>query len=164
MKQFLLPLATLLFVAPVCYAESVYKCTTEAAVTFQSTPCIEGAAQVLALRPSVKADARPDEDAAASPAATAPFTQVAIHSRSDELQPGMSDMQVLNNRRWGKPQRITRNREARAWHEYWNYETGANGGKKLHFVNGRLASIEDLQPPAPAVTVSMMSVVLPGER
>lgn len=62
----------------------------------------------------------------------------------------MSDLQILNNRRWGKPQHISRNRDARTWHEYWDYRTGANGGKQLHFINGALAGIEDLEYLAPA--------------
>ena len=79
----------------------------------------------------------------------APAARLAVISRNDKLQTGMSDLQVLNNRRWGKPQRITRNRDARAWHEQWSYETGANGGRQLHFINGLLASVDDLVPPGP---------------
>ena len=39
--------------------------------------------------------------------------------------------------------------DARAWHEQWSYETGANGGKQLHFINGLLASVDDFVPPGP---------------
>ena len=74
----------------------------------------------------------------------------------------MSDLQVLNNRFWGKPQRITRNRAPRAWHEYWKYEAGANRGKQLHFINGKLVGIEDLEPKVKADDVP--SVVMIVER
>jgi len=84
-----------------------------------------------------------------APPSITPAASPAVYSRKDKLQTGMSDLQVLNNRRWGKPQRITRNRDARAWHEQWSYETGANGGKQLHFINGMLASVDDLVPMGP---------------
>lgn len=104
----------------------------------------------------IKAVAHP----VAGPAAPGvlPANHDVINSRRDQLQAGMSDLQVLNNRRWGKPQRITRDRDARAWHEYWRYETGANGGTQLHFVNGTLASIDNIVPPA--TIESMVSVAM----
>ncbi|MCY7389388.1 MAG: DUF2845 domain-containing protein [Burkholderiales bacterium] len=71
-----------------------------------------------------------------------------------EFQLGVLDLHVLNNRRWGKPQRITRSREARAWHEYWAYQTGPNAGMQLHFVNGRLAGVENTDPPAPEASAT----------
>ena len=88
----------------------------------------------------------------------APSTPITIQSRHDELPVGVSDLQVLNNRRWGKPQRITRNREGHAWHEQWSYDTGANGGKQLHFLNGTLARVENIQPAAPVA--SMVSAMM----
>ena len=174
MKRFLIPLTVALFAVPACFAESVFKCTTEAGVTFQSTPCAEGLTTVLFIPPSAKAEANLNEAAEAdklrpvagplpplaaqpTPTATQPV-RAAIQSGGAELRPGISDIQVLNNRRWGKPQKITRNRAPRAWHEYWTYDTGANGGKQLHFVNGKLANVEDLQQPVRVVTVSMASV------
>ena len=78
------------------------------------------------------------------------------------LVDGMSDLQVLNNRFWGKPQRITRNRAPRAWHEYWKYEAGANRGKQLHFINGKFVGIEDLEPKVKADDAP--SVVMIVER
>jgi hypothetical protein len=83
-----------------------------------------------------------------------------IPAKRERLQSGMSDMQVLNHRRWGKPQRITRNREARAWHEHWLYESGANAGSQLHFINGRLAEIADPEPyvpPASSLNTAMVA-------
>ena len=84
---------------------------------------------------------------------------ISIYKNSDGLQPGMTDLQVLNNRRWGKPQRITRNREARAWHEHWNYEAGPNGGKRLHFVNGKLVDLATLDSPVSGVGISPVMLV-----
>lgn len=174
MKRFLIPLTAVLFTVPACFAESVFKCTTESGVTFQSTPCTEGLTTVLVIPPSAKAEANLNEAedadklrpvagplpplaAQPTPVAAQPIRAV-LHFRGDELRPGISDMQVLNNRRWGKPQKITRNRAPLAWHEYWTYDTGANGGKQLHFVNGKLAKVDDLQQPVRVVTVSLASV------
>ena len=163
MKRFFIPLAASLFVATACQAEGIYKCTTESGVSFQSNPCTEGATMFLALQSTAKAEARSDDDAGARTSAGAVSPgRVAIYSSRDELQPGMSDLEVLNNRRWGKPQRITRHRETSAWHEYWNYMTGANGGKQLHFINSRLASIDDFGPLTPGG--SMTPAVMSQER
>ena len=176
MKRFLIPLTAALFAIPACFAESVVKCTTKSGVTFQSTPCAEGLTTVLAIQPSAIAEANLNEAAetdklhpvagplpplaAQPPPAAAQPIRAVLYSGGNELHPGISDIQVLNNRRWGKPQKITRNRAPRAWHEYWTYDTGANGGKQLHFVNGKLANVEDLQQPVRVVTVSMASVAM----
>ena len=170
MKRYLILLAATLFMAPLCHADDIFICHTESGKSFQSTPCDEGAATVSS-RPSL-ALAPPGDDAGDAAAATRPVAgplpqkmppseQVAIHSTRDGLPAGTSDLQVLNNRRWGKPQNITRNRDARAWHEYWDYRTGANGGTQLHFVNGVLANVEDLPQAAPRVR--MASAAMEGE-
>ncbi len=151
MKLSLTSLAAMLLVASVCNAESVVGCADGGRVTFQETPCPEGATivptSVSVSAPTARADAQPDDDTvAATPGRKALRYRYAIHSSHDELQPGMSDLLVLNNRRWGKPQHIARSRDEHGWHEYWDYKTGANGGKQLHFVNGVLADIDDLEP------------------
>ena len=167
MKRLLIPLLTTLFTVPACDAEATFKCTTEGGVTFQSMPCPAGATSAPVLPPSARAAIRAEEDKEAAPgpaagpappksAAPAP---VAIQSSRNELQPGMSDLQVLNNRRWGKPQRITRSRDERAWHEHWDYKTGANGGKQLHFVNGMLAGINDLVYPAQVASMTPVVII-----
>jgi hypothetical protein len=87
-------------------------------------------------------------------------TEAENRAKREGLQAGMSDLQVLNHRRWGKPQRITRNRDTRSWHEHWNYENGANAGTKLHFVNGRLADIaepEPYMPPANSLNIAVVA-------
>jgi hypothetical protein len=162
MKRFLALLAATLFVAPACHADKVFNCTTDYGMSFQSMPCMVVA--VNELPPSASAESAADEEVvSASPVATPmpghAAIYAAIHSRHDDLQAGTSDLQVLNNRRWGKPQRITRNREARAWHETWSYDTGANGGKQLHFVNGVLTGIEDLVPPPPAAGIVPVVII-----
>lgn len=124
MKNFIIPLAITFLVPLAAHAEGPIKCVTGSSVSFQDTPCSgEGVeAQPLSQDPSV------------------------VTASRGKLQVGVSDLLVLNNRRWGTPQRITRKREARVWHEYWNYESGAEGGHRLHFINGRLAGAEAILP------------------
>ena len=125
MKHFFIPL-TIAFLVPIAaHAEGAIKCVTGSSVSFQDTACAgEGAeAQPLPPDPSV------------------------VTASRGKLQVGVSDLLVLNNRRWGTPQRITRKREARVWHEFWNYASGAEGGHQLHFINGRLAGAEVIPPP-----------------
>ena len=62
MKRFLLPIAVSLFVAPVCLAEGVYKCTSEAGVTYQSVPCTDGFTKLLVVPPLDKVEPRPAAD------------------------------------------------------------------------------------------------------
>ena len=167
MKLPLISLAATLFVASACHAQSVVGCANGSGITFQSTPCAEDTTTVptsiAVSMPPAATGAQPDEGfAIAAPPPRASLSRVAIHSSRDELQAGMSDLQVLNNRRWGKPQKITRNREDRAWHEYWRYETGANGGKQLHFINGILVDVENLKRQLPAE--AMVSALLMPTR
>ena len=161
MKLVIAPLVAALLVATACMAESVIKCTSESGVTYQSTPCTDGATRVVLLQPPAKADLHADVDVTTVLPMPLQGPTEAKSSR-DELQVGITDLQVLNHRRWGKPHRITRNRDARAWHERWTYNTGANGGKQLHFVNGKLAAITDLEPSLPPVNSA--SVLLFEER
>lgn len=168
MNRFLIALAFTLMMASTCHAAGTFICNTDSGVSFQAMPCPEGSNEGSALAPSARVEMPVDEDAvvvASVPAAgmaPGPVPVAAKPSRG-HLQVGISDMQVLNNRHWGKPQHITRNREARAWHEYWTYEAGVNDAMELHFVNGKLvsfagvasaASINDLQLPAPTGTLT----------
>lgn len=163
MKTFYLPLFATLFVTPVCLAESIFKCTSETGVTYQSAPCTEGIAQAVLATPTTKLDASVNSGVpAATSAVPASGKQSRLSLSEDGLQPGMSDLQVLNNRLWGKPQRIMRNREARAWHEHWNYERGPASGKRLHFVNAKLVEITNIE--SPGQTVATMSVVMAANR
>ncbi len=161
MRPFLLliPFVATLLVAPAYGAEVIIKCTTDSGVTYQTMPCLEGVAKVVLVLPSVKANTRPTEETDSGAVQTVLSGRGALDANSDELQVGVSDLQVLNDRRWGKPQRITRNRAPRAWHEHWTYETGANGGKRLHFVNGTLAGVTDLEPSVAAVTIMRVGML-----
>ena len=136
--------------ATVGHAQSVHQCATETGVSFQSMPCPVAAADV-----PLRSSATGNEDSADNATLPRVLSEPRpTDSRRSTLRIGASDMQVLNNRAWGKPQRITRNRVARAWHEHWKYESANNGTTQLNFINGRLASIEDVEPPAPAVTAT----------
>ena len=160
MQRFLIPLATTLLAISVCHAEAGFLCAADNGVTRRAQLCAEGDATVQRLKHENDAEASPPSApakatiasgplAGPAPPNRAPAERLTIDSRRDELLAGMTDLEVLNNRRWGKPQRIARNREARGWHEHWSYDTGANGGKQLHFINGTLDRVENIAPPAP---------------
>lgn len=166
MKCLLLALAMSFFVVPASLADVIFKCAAEVGVIIQSTPC--GDVNSVAAAPPLPLKAEVDDGNVKSALGTsvgpAPPTAVLsvqpVTTTVQEILPmGITDMQVLNNRRWGKPQAITRNREARAWHEYWQYKTGANGGRQLHFINGKLVDISNLEPAIQ--TVSLMPVTPP---
>lgn len=159
MTRLLFSVAVLQFVAQACYADGIYKCTTDAGVTYQSTRCTVGATKVL-VPPSPRTDLLPEDGSTGALPGVAPSGRMLMNSSSAELQTGMSDLLVLNNRQWGKPQRITRNRVARAWHEYWNYELGSNGGKRLHFVNGRLMDIDEMDLPLRTASAGFVPAVM----
>ena len=174
MKRLFITLSTpmlLSMVTPYCQADVIVKCANGVGVTYQTSPCAEGNVTSL-ISPSVASvngvGNEPDgttvmrpiagpappamsKPGSANAAVQIPATPIEADTlaKREGLQSGMSDMQVLNHRRWGKPQRITRNREGRAWHEHWLYESGANAGSQLHFINGRLAEIADPEPYVP---------------
>lgn len=187
MKRLFVSLAALpliAFMAPVCYADLIVKCTTELGVIYQATPCAEGALTAVVVPSSAiinetsnaikgvsmlypAAGPMPPTNATSMAAnlvvqTPAPDTGTALLAKRQKLSTGMSDMQVLNHRRWGKPQRIARSREARAWHEQWIYESGENAGTRLLFINGRLTEIADPEPIAPAVN-PVSTAMLVGE-
>ena len=109
MKSFLIPIFATLFITPVCLAEGIFKCTAGTGVTYQSAPCTEGTLQVVLATPTTKLDASVNDGiSAATLAAPAPAKQSGISLIEAGLQPGISDLQVLNDRHWGRPQRITR--------------------------------------------------------
>lgn len=150
---FQISLVAMALAAGTCYAEGdIFKCTVGHSVSFQSTPCEVGAVstKILSAKHDQKGEIDEDDDGAPAVKTPPPVRnnyRLNLYSRTDRLQAGMSDLQILNNRRWGKPQRISRSREASVgWHEYWTYQTGANGGKQLHFVNGILAEVDDIEP------------------
>jgi hypothetical protein len=80
-------------------------------------------------------------------AAPQPLRTVAGPWRRTTLTLGMSDDEVLNLPGWGRPNRITRARMPRTWHEEWTYGPSAAGERRLHFANARLVDIVDKPPP-----------------
>ena len=137
MKRCFIPLVVTLLIPLASQAEGTFRCNTGTGVAYQDVACTAERAEVRILPTDVDG----------------------IAFSRGKLQVGLPDLLVLNHRRWGTPQHITRNREANAWHEYWNYEIGANGGKQLHFVNGRRAGVEDIEPSAPAVSMTPAAMI-----
>lgn len=138
MKCFFIPLVLSLLVAPASHAEVTIKCVVGSSVSFQDTPCAGESAQAQSLPPDPSV----------------------VSSSRGKLQIGVSDLMVLNNRRWGTPQRITRKREARVWHEYWNYDSGADGRHQLHFINVRLADAGVIPPPVITLGITPAEMIL----
>ncbi|MEQ1515787.1 MAG: hypothetical protein ABL931_04770 [Usitatibacteraceae bacterium] len=153
MNRLLIALASACFAVTACHAEAVFKCDRDEGVVYQATTC-ERVAQESAPRvpaaftePRTAAPAIAETESATMLSAPTLRPAILTPTRS-KIQPGTSELWVLNNRRWGKPQHISRNREARAWHEHWTYTTGPNSGVRLHFINGSLADVEDTEQPA----------------
>ncbi len=165
MKLNITCLAATLLAASVCNAEGIVGCVNGESVTYQDAPCPQGAKVVPVSAPAstpaetAKPGAQPDDKTAPVPSVrTVQINRYGINSNRPELQAGMLDSHVLNNRSWGKPQHISRNRQNRAWHEYWEYTAGANIGKQLHFVNGVLADIEDKEPVPPPTRMATVTI------
>lgn len=152
MKRLSIILAISLLCPLPSFASGIFKCVHENTVTWQDVACTTNSED---LHLPVEKQMR---RAQVAPVDAVPRAKVEDSTRA-EFQLGIHDLQVLNNRRWGKPQRITRSREARAWHEYWAYETGPHAGTKLHFVNGRLAGIESADPPSSEVRTTKTEVL-----
>jgi hypothetical protein len=58
----------------------------------------------------------------------------------------MTDDEVLNTPGAGVPNRISRTRDARAWHEVWFYLLRDGTVRELSFTNGTLMAIDTGQP------------------
>ncbi len=144
-----------LFLAPLlactlsCEAQGIYKCTEGNNVTYQSQACESGRGQLMRLTADATAINQPTaREVVVRPEERFDMTiglPRGIATNRAELRTGMSDIEVLNNRQWGRPLRITRSREARAWHEFWEYEKPDTGARRLHFVNGALAGVDEIQ-------------------
>lgn len=56
---------------------------------------------------------------------------------------GMSDLEVLNLRGWGRPGKITRSKVDGVWREEWVYASPVEGQRPmLQFSNARLTAIQ----------------------
>ena len=131
-------------------AQGMFKCIHENKQTWQDVACTANSSDLKSLPAEAPTRHAKDES---TEAVQRPDPK---DSTRTEIQLGTLDLHVLNNRRWGKPQRITRSREARAWHERWAYQAGPNAGMQLHFVNGRLAGVEGIEPPASTLGATMI--------
>jgi hypothetical protein len=140
------------------HAQEIRKCLDNGVVGYQSAPCGVGQVDsgVVKLpayadppqRDGASAPANPygfdatqdDVDAASVAPAPAPApTQGAFPFRTS-IALGMTDDQVLNTPRWGRPTHIERMGRHRGWREVWTY-AGPETTRTLSFVEGRLANI-----------------------
>ena len=150
-RLFIILAVTLLYPLP-SFGKGMFKCIDGNSVTWQEVACTTSSGDLQTLPPE-----RPVRRAEGEATDAVQRSGGKDITRA-EFQLGVLDLHVLNNRRWGKPQRIKRSREAGAWHEYWAYETGPNAGTQLHFINGRLAGIEGSDSPASAASAAIIEV------
>jgi hypothetical protein len=129
---------------PSAGAQDIYKCVEDGATAYQSAPCANGQIEMRMTTGATQPKSE-FQMAAASPPA-----QSTSHSsgpwRRTSLALGMSDDEVLNLPGWGRPNRITRTRVSRVWHEEWTYGQRASDERSLHFANARLVDIIDKPP------------------
>ena len=131
------------------HAQEIVKCTDRNGVTYQSVPCPKGQrSAAIAI-----ANAHPEISSAVA-------TQALHTSTRPPLTVGMSDSQVLNLPRWGRPSKITRNKTKSAWHEHWVYVSPAAGIDRLHFANGTLMEFDSTPALAAAGEEPSLTVTL----
>ena len=138
-------------------AQDIRKCVDHGVVGYQNAPC--GAGQVDAGLVKLPDYADPpqrdpatapaeesgvatpgdDDSVARAPLVPPPASQAAFPYRTS-IALGMTDDQVLNIPRWGRPARIERTGRRGGWRETWTY-SGPQGVRTLTFVEGRLADI-----------------------
>ena len=155
---------------PLAAAAQVHKCVTAESIVYRDTPCAEGHTQVLLQKPKSAARSEPavriePQVPTQANAITPVSTPVAIQERPIALPApgtaislGMTDLEVLNLRGWGRPSKISRSKANGVWREQWIYTPPAEGPRPvLQFVNARLAAIET-EPseslPQPAIRVT----------
>jgi hypothetical protein len=120
-------------------AEDIYRCTSSGETIYQGTPCAAGqrATPLVVARTHIHSPSP-----RAQPCASSPGGRASLPFRRTVLCLGMSDDEVLNLPRWGRPASITRTKAKREWQESWEYRSPAEAPRYLHFVNGRLTSVE----------------------
>jgi hypothetical protein len=120
-------------------AQDIYRCTSPGETVYQGTPCAAGqrVTPLVVTRTHV-----PGRSSAAQPCVSRPGGRASLPFRRTVLCLGMSDDEVLNLPRWGRPAKITRMKANREWQENWEYRAPAEAPRYLHFVNGKLASVE----------------------
>jgi hypothetical protein len=160
-------------------AEQVYRCYDGTSISYQWARCEAHQVERVVVVPSApeetrsvdapkppqgesratpvanRASAAPDLNAPAvhtiSPQQVATLTQATWRQqiRSPAPYVGISDDAVLNMRGWGRPTKINRMRENRAWVEEWSYVGPSGESRNLRFINGRLMSMD--AAPAPYI-------------
>ena len=148
-------------VATAGHAQEIRKCVDHGVVGYQNGPCAVGQVDAGLVKlpeyadppqrdgasaPSNQAygfDANGQDDVGATSAVGAvpqpPPTQAAFPFRTS-IALGMTDDEVLNTPRWGRPTHIERVGRHRGWREVWTY-AGPATTRTLSFVEGRLANI-----------------------
>src|SRR5688572_16679561 len=158
---------------PLAAAAQVHKCSTPESIVYRDTPCAEGHTQVLLHKPKSAARAEPavriESQARADASAITPVSveerPIALPAPGTAISLGMTDLEVLNLRGWGRPSKISRSKVNGVWREQWIYTPPAEGPKPvLQFVNARLAAIEaepSESSPQPAIRLTS-STPAPG--
>ena len=148
---------------PFAATAQVHKCITADSVVYRDTPCDAGHAHVVLIKAktapriehsppvSTSNTARTDAAATANSAASASyFAETPLPAPGTAISLGMSDLEVLNLRGWGRPSKINRTKVNGVWREQWVY-AAATGPLKpvLQFANGKLAAIDSEPVEAP---------------
>jgi hypothetical protein len=149
---------------PVAASAQIHKCTTPEAVVYRDTPCAEGhretlintkaATHVQTVAVNAKASVRADQGAYTS----APYDGATpLPLPGTLISVGMSDLEVLNLRGWGRPSKITRSKMNGVWREQWVYGKPSDAQRHLlQFVNARLAAIDtEASEPAPQPLIQL---------
>ncbi len=136
---------------PLAAAAQVHKCVTAESIVYRDTPCDEAHTQVLLhkpksaarLEPAVRIESQVRADASAITPVAMQERPIALPAPGTAISLGMTDLEVLNLRGWGRPSKISRSKVNGVWREQWIYTPPADGPKPvLQFVNARLAAID----------------------
>jgi|SRR5579862_3714150 len=139
----------------------IFKCTGSDGTLYSDNPCV--APQPASMRALQAIEIKPSEPIAdtssvASTGGDANWGRLsAAPLSSTRIFIGMTDTQVLNLVRYGKPARISRTRDGPTWHEWWTYIYADTGLPRevLHFANGRLVEQEQPQPPTSTASLGL---------
>ena len=147
----LLAISVFSIALPLGAAAQVHKCVTAESIVYRDTPCDERHTQFLLQKPKSTAQAEPvvriesqvRADASSITAVSMQERPIALPAPGTAISLGMTDLEVLNLRGWGRPSKIARSKVNGVWREQWSYTPPAHGPKPvLQFVNARLAAIE----------------------
>ena len=147
MKPSIVILLVMLALSSFSYAQekSIYKCADSEGVGYRDTPCATQQEQTL-ITSARRVNWRNEDPKATQPTdarlAAMPFF-------ATRLFIGMTDTQVLNLPRWGRPAQIIRSKAGHVWREQWIYKDRSTGDDRrfLYFENARLVDQEDAPPP-----------------